>query len=141
HRPWSYRYESRGDGRGNFEGIAVGDLHQATFCLAYGGRRPERKRERIRRSACGSAHRRAVSGQVAGNLSLEDPQIVQWNFSECLSRHAEIFGKSAGRHMSHPVRHQKGVELACCAVIKADDELAPVGAESLQRMRITGREI
>jgi hypothetical protein len=43
--------------------------------------------------------------------------------------------------VGEPICHQEGVELACRAIVEADDELATVWSEALQRMRIARRKI
>src|SRR5947209_8196695 len=43
--------------------------------------------------------------------------------------------------MGEPVGHEQRVELACVAVVKADDKFTTVRAETLQRMWQAGREI
>ena len=79
--------------------------------------------------------------KVTGYFALKYPEIVQGDIREGLGRHSEILGKNGGRRMREPIRHQQGVELACIAIIEADDEFASIRAEPLQGMGVAGREI
>ena len=89
----------------------------------------------------GLADRGAVRCQIAGQGTLEDPEILQRNPGERLGRNAKILGQHFGRRMGEPVRHQQRIELAGIAVVEADHKFAAVRAETLQRMRLAGREI
>src|SRR5206468_11781996 len=93
------------------------------------------------RHASGFADGSGIGCQIAGHLSLEDPEILQRDSRESLSRHAKILGEYLGRRMGEPVGHKQRVELAGVTVVEADHEFASVRTEALQRMRLTRREI
>src|SRR5258705_13166467 len=95
----------------------------------------------MRRSVRVPAGCGAVRGQIAGQGALEDPEILQWNLGERLSRNTKILGEHFGRCMGEPVGHQQRVELAGVAVVKTDHKFTAVRAEALQRMRLACREI
>src|ERR1700690_1956714 len=92
-------------------------------------------------NAPGFADGGAVRGQIAGQLSLEDPEVLQRYLGESLGRNAKILGEHLGRFMSEPVRHQERIELACIAGVAADHELTTLRAEPLRGMRQARREI
>src|SRR3984893_11835755 len=83
----------------------------------------------------------AVGCQIAGQLSLENPEVLQRYLGERFGRNAKILGEHLGGRMGEPVCHQQRIELAGVAVVKADHEFASVRAETLQRMRVARREI
>src|ERR1700730_12259886 len=92
-------------------------------------------------NAPGLAYCCSVRCQVARQLALEDPEILQRYLGESLGRNAKIFGEHLGRRMGEPVGHQQRIEFAGVAVIKADHKFATVRAETLQRMRLACRKI
>lgn len=77
----------------------------------------------------------AISGEGAGHLALEDPEIVQRNVREGIGRDAEVLCQNFRRRMYEPIRDKQRIEFVGMAVVEADHELAAVGPESLQRMR------
>ena len=76
-----------------------------------------------------------------GQLALENIEVVQRHVAESLHRHSEIERQDLRLGMGDPLGQQQGVELRRLAVVEADDELATVLADALQRMRQTGREV
>src|SRR5216683_4571647 len=93
------------------------------------------------RNAAGLADSGAVRCQIARQLSLEDPEILQRYLGERFGWYAKILGEHLRRCMGEPVGHQQCVELAGVAVVKADHEFATVRSKPLQRMRLACREI
>src|SRR5215510_7802485 len=95
----------------------------------------------MRWNAPGFADRSTVRCQIAGQGTLEDPEVLQRDLGECLGGNAKILGEHLGRRMSEPVRYQQRIELAGVAVVEADHKFAAVRAETLERMRLACREI
>src|SRR5271167_284978 len=87
------------------------------------------------------ADRGAVRCQIAGQRTLEDPEVLQRNLGEGLGRNAKILGKHFGRRMSEPVGHQQRIELAGVTIVKADHKFTAVRSETLQRMRLARWEV
>src|SRR6202023_3364467 len=124
----------------NREVAAVGNVNRTALCLARGGSRSKREGEGVRRHAL-SAHGLAVRGEISGRLALEDIEVTQRDVLERLDRDTEVLSENIRRRMREPFRHQESGELGGLAFVETDNKLAAVGAEALQRMRQTGREI
>src|SRR5258705_10447094 len=134
------RNQSGGNCGRNGEVAAVGDPYRTALRLARRGCRSKREGERVRWRAL-SANRCAVRGEVAGQLALEDVEVAKRDILERVDRNTEVFGEDIRRRMREPFRTHQGGKLRSLAFIEADEELAAVRAEPLQRMRQAGGEI
>ncbi len=94
----------------------------------------------MRRSAL-AAHRFAVSGQVARQMTLEDVEVTQRNPRKRSGWNPEVLGQNVRRRVGEPVRQEERRELRGMAFVEAQEELAAVRREPLQRVRKAGREI
>ena len=54
-------------------------------------------------------HGHLVRGQMTGQLTLEDPEVVDGNLRECLDWNSKILGENIGRRVGEPIRHRPAV--------------------------------
>ena len=94
----------------------------------------------MRWNASGFTDGSAICRQIAGDLSLEDPEILQRDSRESLSRHAKILGQEGLGDVTEPVGDAKGAKLREVPVVEDEDEMAGFVAEALDRIALSGAD-
>ena len=102
------RDQAGGDGLGDAEVGAVGDLHRAALVGAVGGGGGEVEDERELGRAGAGGRGGLRLGQRAGHLALEDPAVVQRDVGEGFGRDAEVQRQDVGRGVGQPVGRPAG---------------------------------
>jgi hypothetical protein len=73
--------------------------------------------------------------------ALENVLLRLGNSSEDLRMHAEVLSKDRLGRAPHPVREQEGRVLGEVAIVKDEEELSAIGAETLQRVGVARWEV
>src|SRR6202043_365733 len=83
---------------------------------------------------------RLVGSERPRQLALENVAIPEWYSREGVGWDLEILGQDIRWGVRDKIGHQERIELRCPSFIEGEDKFGAVLADTLQRMRIAGRE-